>query len=97
MQDDIYKDNGNHLSLFCPIVGWMDIELGRADIHEKCPLRDLPSFQVANEYDFETYTNGISIGWNRCLEKVTGEVPDYAKTKGYEGAEIRANKGESGE
>lgn len=38
-----------------------------------CPLRDLPQKEVVNEYDFENYRNGVSIGWNRCLEKITGE------------------------
>lgn len=42
-------------------------------INEDCPLRDLPQKEVANEYDFENYSNGVSIGWNRCLEKITGE------------------------
>lgn len=84
--------------LFCPIVGYIDVELGKAGIHEECPLRDLPSFQVANEYEFQNYDNGVSVGWNRCLEKVTGEVPNYAKTKGHgTGAETKENTETSGE
>lgn len=55
-----------------------------AEIDESCPLRPLPQYQVANNYDFECYTNGISVGWNQCLEKITGEVPNYAKSKGHE-------------
>lgn len=51
-------------------------------INEDCPLKDLPQRQVANEYDFEHYSNGVAIGWNRCLEKISGT--DYTgkdKTK----------------
>ena len=44
-----------------------------------CPLHLLPQPEVANEYDFESYKNGVSIGWNRCLEKITGE-PTWRKT-----------------
>ena len=39
-----------------------------------CPLKPLPVPQIVNEYDFQTYSNGVNIGWNRCLEKITGEV-----------------------
>ena len=83
--------------LFCPIVGWMDIEQGKESINENCPLRPVPLRQVANDYDFEHYDNGVSVGWNRCLEAITGEVPNYAKTKGHERKEIEADRGESGE
>ena len=62
---------------FCHITGkhfWDDKKFDYAkDIAADCPLRPLPLSQVANEYDFESYTNGVSVGWNRCLEKITGE------------------------
>lgn len=41
-------------------------------ILDDCPLRNLPQREVANEYDFEHYRNGVAIGWNRCLEKIIG-------------------------
>ena len=48
-----------------------------------CPLKDLPNKQVCNEYNFENYTNGINIGWNRCLAEITGEkyIPPKYKEK----------------
>lgn len=49
-------------------------------IPDDCPLLDLPDKQVCNEYNFENYTNGINIGWNRCLAEITGEEyipPEY--------------------
>ena len=44
------------------------------EILSDCPLRNLPQPEVANDYDFEHYRNGVAIGWNRCLEKITGEL-----------------------
>ena len=89
-----YKDK----ELFCPFVGFL-VERDYAEaIHDDCPLRDLPSYQVANNYDFECYTNGIAVGWNSCLEKITGEVPNYVKTKGHgTGAETKENTRTGGE
>lgn len=67
-------------------------------IDDDCPLKDLPKYEIANEYNFESYKNGVAVGWNRCLEKITGEVLNYAKTKGHnKGEEIEHNKGECGE
>ncbi len=64
----------------CPILGPIN---DTSKISENCPLRDLPNREACNEYDFEHYRNGVSVGWNRCLEKITGEVPSYAE--GYTG------------
>lgn len=53
------------------------------EILEDCPLVNLPQKQVVNEYNFENYANGINIGWNRCLEEITGEeyIPPEYKEK----------------
>ena len=38
-----------------------------------CPLVTLPDAEVANEYDFEHYANGVCIGWNRYRDKLLGK------------------------
>ncbi len=66
----------------CYLTGasfWHDRKFDYASqILDDCPLRNLPQKEVANEYDFEHYRNGVTIGWNRCLEKITGESEVYA-------------------
>lgn len=36
-----------------------------------CPLRPLPQKEACNQYSFEGFANGVSYGWNRCLEVIT--------------------------
>ena len=43
------------------------------EVLDDCPLKDLPQKQVANEYNFDTYSNGVNIGWNHCIDAITGE------------------------
>ena len=63
-------------------TSFMEISPAR-EILSDCPLKDLPDKQVCNEYNFENYTNGINIGWNRCLAEITGEeyIPPEYKEK----------------
>ena len=35
-----------------------------------CPLVALPDAEVANDYDFEHYANGVCVGWNRYREVI---------------------------
>lgn len=50
----------------CP--AWEDIGKRPDD----CPLRPLPQREVQNEFSFETYTNGVAAGFNRCLDMIGG-------------------------
>ena len=40
------------------------------EILEDCPLVALPDAEVANDYDFEHYANGVCVGWNRYREVI---------------------------
>ena len=71
--DDIYKDGNNHPNLFCPVLGWVDIELGNIKIQEGCPLKDMPVREPQNDYNFENYKNGIAVGWNDCVDYLLGK------------------------
>lgn len=47
---------------------------------EECTLKALPQKQVCNEYNFETYVNGVAQGHNNIIDYLTGEgytPPEY--------------------
>jgi hypothetical protein len=45
-------------------------EDGRPD---DCPLKDIPVRQLCNEYDFEHYQNGVSVGMNIMIDFLCGQ------------------------
>lgn len=67
------QDDGALPVLFCPTAGYIDVELGKSEIHKDCPLKDLPNKEVSNPYDFEHYSNGVSTGWNNFRDKIYKE------------------------
>ena len=50
--------------------------------HEKCPLRELPErMEVCGTYNAAYYAKGgkmpsYKIGWNDCLDRILGELPE---------------------
>ena len=63
--------------LFCNITGDGEIAYEGFDLSQgilpNCPLRPLPPKEICNEYDFEHYKNGVSQGWNNCIDKILGK------------------------
>lgn len=53
---------------------------GNEYLKQECQLRPLPDREVCNEYNFESYTNGLNVGWNSFRARITGEKyipPEY--------------------
>lgn len=44
-----------------------------SDRSKECTLKNLPQKQVCNEYNFETFVNGVAQGHNRLIDYITGE------------------------
>ena len=44
---------------------------------EDCPLKDLPTKRVTNDYIFQGYTYGYNKGFNDAIDMITGEYNNF--------------------
>lgn len=65
-----YFQNGLEINLARELKAIEDDQVGIPMI--KGILREMPTPQAVPEYDFETYTVGVSKGYNYCLEDLKG-------------------------
>ena len=70
---DISLYDKDKQEIYCPFAGFMNFELGKMGIHEDCPLKNMPVKEPCNEYDFEHFVTGRSIGWNDCVDYLNNE------------------------
>ena len=67
-----FERDSKELNLICGATGGEDANnVGKPDW---CPLRELPEKMPDLEHGYENVEKSIiRIGWNACLEKITGD------------------------
>ena len=74
----IGRNHSNNLEtcIYCPIAGKSALDEEAEIIPDWCPLKPLPE---KKEYivpidNVESQKDIIAVGWNACINKITGEV-----------------------